>query len=100
VGFVVGKVALWQVFTEYFGFPCQFSFSQLLYIYYTFSHERSTVSMLAVSLSEKLKKNLQILVDGFRLHVKYNVKLSCDMQAYNGIENKSLWFLQFGADEG
>jgi hypothetical protein len=25
------KVALGQVFSEYFGFPCQFSFHQLLY---------------------------------------------------------------------
>jgi hypothetical protein len=25
VGFVVDKVALGQVFSEYFGFPCQFS---------------------------------------------------------------------------
>jgi hypothetical protein len=28
--FVVDKVALGQVFSEYFGFPCQFSFYQLL----------------------------------------------------------------------
>jgi hypothetical protein len=28
--FVVDKVALGQVFAEYFGFPCQFSFHQLL----------------------------------------------------------------------
>jgi hypothetical protein len=26
VGFVVGKVALGQVFSKYFGFPCQSSF--------------------------------------------------------------------------
>jgi hypothetical protein len=31
VGFVVDKVALGQVFSEYFGFPCQSSFQQLLY---------------------------------------------------------------------
>jgi hypothetical protein len=29
--FVVGKVALGQVFSEYFGFPCQSSFDQLLH---------------------------------------------------------------------
>jgi hypothetical protein len=29
--FVVDKVALGQVFSEYFGFPCQFSFHQLLH---------------------------------------------------------------------
>jgi hypothetical protein len=28
--FVVGKVALGQVFSEYFGFPCQISFHKLL----------------------------------------------------------------------
>jgi hypothetical protein len=31
VGFVVDKVALGQVFSEYFGFPCQFSFHRLLH---------------------------------------------------------------------
>jgi hypothetical protein len=31
VGFVVDKVALGQVFSEYFGFLCQSSFHQLLY---------------------------------------------------------------------
>jgi hypothetical protein len=31
VGFVVDKVARGQVFSEYFGFPCQSSFHQLLH---------------------------------------------------------------------
>jgi hypothetical protein len=31
VGFVVDKVALGQVFSEYFGFPCQSSFRQILH---------------------------------------------------------------------
>jgi hypothetical protein len=31
VGFVVDRVALWKVFSEYFGFPCQSSFHQLLH---------------------------------------------------------------------
>jgi hypothetical protein len=31
VGFVVDKLALGQVFSEYFGFPCQPSFHQLLH---------------------------------------------------------------------
>jgi hypothetical protein len=30
VGFVVNKVALGQIFSEYFGFLCQFSFRRLL----------------------------------------------------------------------
>jgi hypothetical protein len=31
VGFVVGKVALGQVFSEYLGFSCQSSFHQILH---------------------------------------------------------------------
>jgi hypothetical protein len=31
VGFVVDKVALGQVFSEYFDFPCQSSFHQFLH---------------------------------------------------------------------
>jgi hypothetical protein len=31
VGFVVDKVALGQVFSEYFGFPCKSSFHQILH---------------------------------------------------------------------
>jgi hypothetical protein len=31
VGFVVDKVVLGRVFSEYFGFPCQSSFNQILY---------------------------------------------------------------------
>jgi hypothetical protein len=31
VGFMVDKVALGQVFSEYFGFPCQISFHQFLH---------------------------------------------------------------------
>jgi hypothetical protein len=31
VGFVVDKVVLGQVFSEYFGFPCQSSFHQFLH---------------------------------------------------------------------
>jgi hypothetical protein len=31
VGFVVDKMALGQIFFEYFGFPCQSSFHQILH---------------------------------------------------------------------
>jgi hypothetical protein len=31
VGLVVDKVALWQVFSEYFDFPCQSLFHQILH---------------------------------------------------------------------
>jgi hypothetical protein len=43
VGFVVDKVALGQVFSEYFGFPCHSSFNQFLSILITWSwHNRPT----------------------------------------------------------
>jgi hypothetical protein len=34
LGFVVNKVALGQVFSEYFGFPCQISFHRLLHTHH------------------------------------------------------------------
>jgi hypothetical protein len=34
VGFVVDKAALQQVFSEYFGFPCQLSFHRLLHTHH------------------------------------------------------------------
>jgi hypothetical protein len=34
VGFVVDEVALEQVFSEYFGFLCQFSFNRLLHTHH------------------------------------------------------------------
>jgi hypothetical protein len=36
VGFVVDKVALGQVFSEYFGFPCQSSFTNYSRIILTY----------------------------------------------------------------
>jgi hypothetical protein len=34
VRFVVDKVLLWQVFSQYFSFPCQFSFHQMLHTHH------------------------------------------------------------------
>jgi hypothetical protein len=45
VGFVVDKVALGQVFSEYFGFPCPSSFHQLLHNH----HHLSSGAAQAVS---------------------------------------------------
>jgi hypothetical protein len=47
------KVALGLVFSEYFGFPCQFSFQYLLHIHYPFDHRRYIVSILIASLNNK-----------------------------------------------
>jgi hypothetical protein len=33
MGFVVDKVALGRVLSEYFDFPCQFSYHQMLHIH-------------------------------------------------------------------
>jgi hypothetical protein len=43
VGFVVDKVALGQVFSEYFGFPYQSSFHQLLYNHHHLSSGAGTI---------------------------------------------------------
>jgi hypothetical protein len=43
VGFVVDKVALGQVFSEYFGFPCQSSFHQLLHNHPHLSSRAGTI---------------------------------------------------------
>jgi hypothetical protein len=37
-GFVVDKVALGQVFSEYFGFPCQSSFHQIMHLHNHLGH--------------------------------------------------------------
>jgi hypothetical protein len=43
VGFVVDKVALGQVFSEYFGFPCQSLFHQLLHNHHCLSSGAGTI---------------------------------------------------------
>jgi hypothetical protein len=62
VGFVVDRVALRQVFSDYFGFPCQFVFHRLLHNHHHLSSGAGTlgqtvaaVPMLSVSSNEKKK---------------------------------------------
>jgi hypothetical protein len=43
VGFVVDKVALGQVFSEYFDFPCQSSFHKLLHNHHHLSSGAGTI---------------------------------------------------------
>jgi hypothetical protein len=43
VGFLVDEVEMERVFFEYFGFPCQFSFYQLLYIHHHVSSGAGTI---------------------------------------------------------
>jgi hypothetical protein len=56
--FVVNKMSLRHVFSEYIGFFCHFSFHQLLYINWSPYHGRSVVSVLTTSSDNKEKRNL------------------------------------------
>jgi hypothetical protein len=49
VGFVIYKVALEQVFSEYFGFPCQFSFHRLRHTHHP-SSEAGTIGQLVADV--------------------------------------------------
>jgi hypothetical protein len=48
VGFVVDEAALGQVFSEYFGFPLQFSFQRLLHNHH---HHLSGVGTIAQTVA-------------------------------------------------
>jgi hypothetical protein len=51
VGFVVDKVALGQILSEYFGFPRQFSFYQLIHTYHHLPSGAGTTSQRADPVS-------------------------------------------------
>jgi hypothetical protein len=53
VGFVVDKVALGQIFSEYFGFLCQFSFHFLLHTHHL-SSGTDTIGQLAADVTSGL----------------------------------------------
>jgi hypothetical protein len=64
VGFVVDKVALEQFFSEYFGFPCQFSFHRLLHVHHLSSGDGTrgqlvtdVPSGLSLTPPQETKKN-------------------------------------------
>jgi hypothetical protein len=54
VGFVVDKVALGQVISEYFGFPCQFSFHRMLHIHHHLSSGAGTIGQLVADVPSGL----------------------------------------------
>jgi hypothetical protein len=54
VGFVVDKVALGQVFSEYFGFTCQFSFHRLLHTHHHLSSGTGIVGQLVADVPSGL----------------------------------------------
>jgi hypothetical protein len=61
VGFVVDKVALGHVFSEYFGFPCQSSFHQFFHNHDHLSSGAVTIGKIVADvpsgLSHPTKKN-------------------------------------------
>jgi hypothetical protein len=69
LGFVVDKVALGQVFSEYFGFPCQFSFHRLLHTHHHPSSGSGIIGQLVVDVPnglsltppQEIKKNHNIV---------------------------------------
>jgi hypothetical protein len=70
VGFVVDKVALGQVFSEYFAFPCHSSFHRLLHIHHHLSPGAGTIGKLVadepsgLSLKPNLNGNLTSIYYG------------------------------------
>jgi hypothetical protein len=56
MGFVVDKVALGQVFSEYFGSPCQFSFHRLLHTHHLLSGA-DTIGQLVADVPSGLSLN-------------------------------------------
>jgi hypothetical protein len=62
VGFVVDKAALGQVFSEYFGFPCQSSFHQLLPNHHHLSSEAGTIGQTVAAVSSGLSLTPLIII--------------------------------------
>jgi hypothetical protein len=62
LGFVVDRVALGQVFSEYFGFPCQFLFHQILHTHLSFGVGTigQLVADVPIGLSLTLPKETKI----------------------------------------
>jgi hypothetical protein len=54
VGFVVDKVALGQVFSDYFGFLCQFSFHRLFHTHHHLSSGAGTIGQLVADVPSGL----------------------------------------------
>jgi hypothetical protein len=58
VGFVVEKVPLGQVFSEYFGFPCHFSLHRLLHIHHLSSGAGTATNWTQSHPPKETEKNL------------------------------------------
>jgi hypothetical protein len=58
VGFVVDKVALGQVLSEFFGLRCQLSFHRLLRIHHHLSSGAGTIGQLVVDVPSGISLTL------------------------------------------
>jgi hypothetical protein len=72
VGFVVNKVALGQVLSKYFGFPCHYSSHQLLHIHHLSSGAATIGQLVAdvpsgLSLTPSQEKKLVISLQNVTL---------------------------------
>jgi hypothetical protein len=54
VGFVVNKVALGQVFSDYFGFPCQVLFHRMLNVHHHLSSGAGTIGQFVADVPNGL----------------------------------------------
>jgi hypothetical protein len=79
VGFVVDKVAMGQVFSGYFGFPCQFSFHRLLHIHHHPSFGAGTLGQLVADVPSGLS---------LTTHQKTKKKLKAIKQYYYDVQMK------------
>jgi hypothetical protein len=70
VGFVVDKLTRGQVFSEYFGCPCQFSSHRLLHTYHL-SSGAGTIGQLVDSSLTPAQQNKKTKLCGFRLQANY-----------------------------
>jgi hypothetical protein len=55
VGYVVDEVAFGHVFSEYFGFPCQFSFHRLFHIHDHLSSGAGTIGQIVADVPSGLR---------------------------------------------
>jgi hypothetical protein len=91
VGFVVDKMALEQVFSEYFGFPCKSSFHQLLHNHPHLSHGAGTIGQkwpqykglvpTPLAIKKTLASFVSVPVDYYQ--IKYLEWLACCRQQAN-----------------
>jgi hypothetical protein len=79
VGFVVDKVALGQVFSKYFGFPCQIAFHRLLHNHHHLSPGAGKIGQIVAAVPSGLTISLTpwekwITLSWFRITIGIQMK--------------------------